>query len=174
MDTGEICQALSGESIYKVIGADSLAARVSGWRTAGKRIVFTNGCFDLLHAGHLSLLQRASECGDILVLAVKSDASVRRLKGSARPLIPERERAAMLAALARVDAVTIFEEDTPLEILHLVRPDVLVKGQDYNMEEVVGREFVEAMGGRVVLVPLLPEKSTTALIERIAKGPFAH
>lgn len=134
---------------------------------AGKRIVFTNGCFDLLHAGHLSLLSQAAKLGDVLVLAINSDASVRRLKGPERPLVPEQDRAAVLAALGFVDAVTIFDEDTPLEVLQSVRPQVLVKGGDYKLSDVVGREFVEAAGGRVALVPLTPEKSTTALVERI-------
>lgn len=169
----EILEALSGESAHLILGPEELQAQVARWRAAGNRIVLTNGCFDLLHAGHLSLLHQAAQCGDVLILAVNSDASVQRLKGPGRPLIPERERAAMLAALGCVDAVTIFEEDTPLDILRLIRPDVLVKGQDYTIEQVVGRDLVESSGGQVVLVPLLPEKSTTALIDRIAKrGPI--
>ena len=129
----------------KVLSREDLAARATSWRLAGKRIVFTNGCFDLLHAGHLSLLNGAAKQGDVLVLAINSDASVRRLKGAERPLVPQAERATMLAALACVDAVTIFDEDTPLEALKSVRPHVLVKGADYRyVEEVVDREFVEA------------------------------
>jgi rfaE bifunctional protein nucleotidyltransferase chain/domain len=151
-----------------VLERGELATRAASWRMAGKRIVFTNGCFDLLHAGHLSLLHGAAALGDVLVLAINSDASVRRLsKGPERPLVPQGERAALLAALACVDAVTIFDEDTPLEALKAVKPHVLVKGADYRVEQVVGRDFVEANGGRVVLVPLLPQKSTTALVERI-------
>ncbi len=110
---------------------------------------------------------QAAKLGDVLVLAINSDASVRRLKGPERPLVPEQDRAAVLAALGFVDAVTIFDEDTPLEVLQSVRPQVLVKGGDYKLSDVVGREFVEAAGGRVALVPLTPEKSTTALVERI-------
>jgi rfaE bifunctional protein nucleotidyltransferase chain/domain len=151
----------------KVLSREDLAARATSWRLAGKRIVFTNGCFDLLHAGHLSLLNGAAQQGDVLVLAINSDASVRRLKGPERPLVAQAERASMLAALACVDAVTIFDEDTPLEALKSVRPHVLVKGADYRVDEVVGREVVEADGGRVALVPLLPEKSTSALVKRI-------
>jgi D-beta-D-heptose 7-phosphate kinase/D-beta-D-heptose 1-phosphate adenosyltransferase len=116
----------------------------------------------------LSLLQRAAQFGDVLVVAINGDASIRRLKGDARPLVPERERAAMLAALACVDAVTIFTQDTPLEVLQAIRPDVLVKGQDYTLDQVVGRELIQSGGGRVELVPLLPDRSTSALIERIA------
>jgi len=132
-------------------------------------VVFTNGCFDLLHAGHLSLLHGAARLGDVLVLAINSDASVRRLKGPDRPIVGENERAALLAAISCVDAVTIFAEDTPLETLQAVRPDILVKGQDYTVDTVVGREIVEAYGGRVALVPLLAEKSTSALVERIRR-----
>jgi D-beta-D-heptose 7-phosphate kinase/D-beta-D-heptose 1-phosphate adenosyltransferase len=151
----------------KLLTRAELVARAAAWRTAGKRIVLTNGCFDLLHAGHLSLLGHAAKLGDILVLAINSDASVRRLKGPERPLVPQAERAALLAALTFVDAVTIFEEDTPLAVLQAVRPHVLVKGGDYQPSEVVGRELVEANGGRVVIVPLTPERSTTSLVERI-------
>lgn len=164
---GEIGEVLNGESSRKIVDSDTLASRVAEWRAAGKRIVFTNGCFDLLHAGHLSLLHRAAQCGDVLILAINSDESIQRLKGPGRPLVPEHERAAMLAALSCVDAVTIFAQDTPLEVLQSIRPDVLVKGQDYNISQVVGRELVESAGGHVELVPLLPERSTTALIERI-------
>lgn len=163
----EIVEFLGGENAHKVIELAQLMVKVENWRNAGKRIVFTNGCFDLFHAGHLSLLHQAAQHGDVLIVAVNSDASVRRLKGSERPLISERERAAVLAALGCVDAVTIFEEDTPLDLLQAIRPDVLVKGQDYRVEQVVGHELVESSGGRVVLVPLLPGKSTTALIDRI-------
>ena len=165
---GEIIEFLGGESTHKLLDRGELASRAQQWRKAGRRIVLTNGCFDLLHAGHLSLLQQAAQFGDVLVLAINSDASVRRLKGPERPLINERERAAMLAALGCVDAVTIFEEETPLEVIQALRPDVLVKGQDYRIGQVVGRELVESTGGSVVLVPLVPGKSTTALIDRIA------
>jgi D-beta-D-heptose 7-phosphate kinase/D-beta-D-heptose 1-phosphate adenosyltransferase len=167
VDAGSIRDALAAHPDGKILGREDLVARAATWRMAGKRIVFTNGCFDLLHAGHLSLLSQAAKLGDVLVLAINSDASVRRLKGPERPLVPEQDRAAVLAALGFVDAVTIFDEDTPLEVLQSVRPQVLVKGGDYKLSDVVGREFVEAAGGRVALVPLTPEKSTTALVERI-------
>jgi D-beta-D-heptose 7-phosphate kinase/D-beta-D-heptose 1-phosphate adenosyltransferase len=150
-----------------VLDRATLAARAEAWRRAGRRVVFTNGCFDLLHAGHLDLLHRAAALGDVFVVAINSDASVRRLKGPERPLVPEAERAAMLAALDCVDAVAIFDEDTPEETIRLVRPDVLVKGQDYRLAEVVGRELVEAHGGRVELLPLVPDRSTSGLVERI-------
>jgi D-beta-D-heptose 7-phosphate kinase/D-beta-D-heptose 1-phosphate adenosyltransferase len=167
VDAGSIRDALTARPDGKILGRDDLVARAATWRMAGKRIVFTNGCFDLLHAGHLSLLSQAAKLGDVLVLAINSDESVRRLKGPERPLVPQEDRAAVLAALGFVDAVTIFDEPTPLEVLQSVRPNVLVKGGDYKLEDVVGREFMEATGGRVMLVPLTPEKSTTALVERI-------
>jgi len=154
----------------KILSRSELVVRAAGWRVAGKRVVFTNGCFDLLHAGHLTLLHEAARLGDVLVLAINSDESVRRLKGPERPIVPAAERAALLAALSCVDAVTIYDEDTPLETLRAVRPHVLVKGQDYRLENVVGRELVESDGGRVALVPLMAEKSTSALIERIRRS----
>jgi D-beta-D-heptose 7-phosphate kinase/D-beta-D-heptose 1-phosphate adenosyltransferase len=170
IEPARIRSALSDLPGGKILGRDALAARVAGWRVAGKRVVFTNGCFDLLHAGHLALLHEAARQGDVLVLAINSDESVRRLKGPERPIVPAAERAALLAALSCVDAVTIYDEDTPLETLRAVRPHVLVKGQDYTIANVVGRELVESEGGRVALVPLMAEKSTSALVERIRRS----
>jgi len=167
VSAASIRDALAAHPDGKLLSRQELAARAATWRTEGKRIVLTNGCFDLLHAGHLALLSQAAKQGDVLVLAINSDASVRRLKGSERPLVPQAERAALLAALTFVDAVTIFEEDTPLAVLETVRPHVLVKGGDYQPSEVVGRELVEAAGGRVVIVPLMPERSTSSLVARI-------
>jgi D-beta-D-heptose 7-phosphate kinase / D-beta-D-heptose 1-phosphate adenosyltransferase len=167
VDLQSIRNALSARPAGKVLERAALAARAASWRMAGKRVVFTNGCFDLLHSGHLALLDNAAKLGDVLVLAINSDDSVRRLKGPERPLVPQAERAALLAALSYVDAVTIFDEDTPLETLKAVRPHVLVKGADYRADQIVGRELVESSGGRVALVPLVPEKSTSALVERI-------
>jgi D-beta-D-heptose 7-phosphate kinase / D-beta-D-heptose 1-phosphate adenosyltransferase len=165
----QIRHALAGAPSLKILDRTALAARVATWRLAGKRIAFTNGCFDLLHAGHLSLLQAAALEGDVLVLAINSDASVHRLKGSGRPLVPAADRAALLAALECVDAVTIFPEDTPLETIQIVRPQALVKGGDYRVDDVVGRDLVEREGGKVVLVPLDGARSTTDLVERIRK-----
>jgi D-beta-D-heptose 7-phosphate kinase/D-beta-D-heptose 1-phosphate adenosyltransferase len=170
IDAARLRAALAASAPSKILSREDLAARAESWHVAGKRIVFTNGCFDLLHAGHLALLHEAAALGDVLVLAINSDESVRRLKGPSRPVVPEADRAALLAALACVDAVTVYPEDTPLATLALVRPHVLVKGQDYTREQVVGRELVEASGGRVALVPLLPQKSTSALVERIRAG----
>ena len=167
VSAASIRDALASHPEGKLLSRAELATRGATWRAEGKRIVFSNGCFDLLHAGHLALLSHAAKLGDVLVLAINSDDSVRRLKGPERPLVPQAERAALLAALSFVDAVTIFDEDTPLEVLQTVRPHVLVKGGDYQPAEVIGRELVEAAGGRVVIVPLTPEKSTSSLVARI-------
>jgi D-beta-D-heptose 7-phosphate kinase/D-beta-D-heptose 1-phosphate adenosyltransferase len=170
IEPAKIAHALADSSGDKVLSRHELEARTATWRMAGKRIVFTNGCFDLLHTGHLSLLQEAARLGDVLVLAINSDDSVRRLKGPERPIVTASERAALLAALRCVDAVTIYDEDTPIETLRAVRPHVLVKGQDYGLAEVVGRELVEADGGKVVLVPLVAEKSTSEMVSRIRRN----
>jgi D-beta-D-heptose 7-phosphate kinase/D-beta-D-heptose 1-phosphate adenosyltransferase len=134
------------------------------------RVVFTNGVFDLLHVGHIDLLTAARALGDRLIVAINSDASVRRLKGAARPVRSEAERAYVLAALEAVDAVTVFEQDTPLEIVVALRPDVLVKGGDYSLDTIVGRKEVESWGGRVQVVPLTPGHSTTRIIEALRAG----
>jgi D-beta-D-heptose 7-phosphate kinase/D-beta-D-heptose 1-phosphate adenosyltransferase len=170
VERDEIVAALWPTGKRPVLGRATLAQRAEAWRRSGQRVVFTNGCFDLLHAGHLDLLHRAAALGDVLVIAINSDASVRRLKGPDRPLVPEAERAAMLAALDCVDAVTIFDEDTPIEAIRCVRPDVLVKGADYKIGEVVGRAFVESCGGKVELLPLVPDRSTSSLVERIRRS----
>lgn len=155
------------DSDSKIKNPDVLAAIIKSEKARGKRVVFTNGCFDLLHAGHVKYLQGARSLGDLLVLGLNSDASIRRLKGKKRPLIGEEERAHILAALDCIDYVVIFEEDTPLELITLLRPDILAKGGDYTPEGVVGREFVESYGGRVELVPFVDGKSTTNIIERV-------
>ena len=148
--------------------ADLLAERTA-WKAAGKVVVFTNGCFDLLHPGHVALFEAARAQGDVLVVGLNSDRSVRALKGEGRPLIPERERAETLAALEAVDRVVVYDEDTPREIVTALAPDVLVKGADWAADAIVGREEVEAAGGRVVRVELLPGRSTTAMVARIRK-----
>ena len=142
---------------------------LEGFRVAQerKRIVFTNGCFDILHRGHVELLVKAKSLGDLLVVGLNSDASVERLKGRPRPLVGERDRAYVLLALEAVDEVTIFEEDTPLETIERLRPDVLVKGAEYGHEEIVGARFVEEHGGRVMRMPMLKGYSTTSLVEKI-------
>jgi D-beta-D-heptose 7-phosphate kinase/D-beta-D-heptose 1-phosphate adenosyltransferase len=153
----------------KCLDRPGVVAEVRRRRLAGQKIVFTNGCFDLLHVGHVRSLRQAAALGDFLVLGLNSDASVRRLKGSGRPLYPQEARAELLAALECVDAVTIFDEDTPLDLIAAIAPDILVKGGDYRPEEVVGREVVEAAGGRLVLIPLVEGYSTTHLIRRAAE-----
>ena len=137
---------------------------------AGRRVVFTNGCFDLLHPGHLRGFELARELGDVLIVGLNSDASVRQLKGPGRSVIPERERAEILAALELVDAVVIFDELTPREVISRLLPDVLVKGGDWPGDQIVGREEVEAVGGRVVSIPVVPGYSTTAILQKIREG----
>jgi D-beta-D-heptose 7-phosphate kinase/D-beta-D-heptose 1-phosphate adenosyltransferase len=148
---------------------DALTARLADWREEGLRVGFTNGCFDILHPGHVKVLTAARATCDRLVVGLNSDASVKRLKGESRPVQDERARAEVLAALEAVDAVAIFEEDTPIRLIEQVRPSVLVKGGDYTREQVVGHEIVEAGGGEVILVDILKGHSTTALVDR-ARG----
>jgi D-beta-D-heptose 7-phosphate kinase/D-beta-D-heptose 1-phosphate adenosyltransferase len=149
----------------KIISIKKAAALRTALKKAGKRAVFTNGCFDLLHAGHVYSLEKARSFGDFLFLGLNSDASVRRLKGPSRPINKVRDRAVVLAALAAVDAVVVFAEDTPLKLIKALRPDVLVKGADYRNGVVVGAEFA----GRVALVPLLKGRSTTALTRKLGR-----
>ncbi len=140
------------------------------WKNQGQTVVFTNGCYDLLHPGHVRLLEQARNLGDILILALNSDASVRRMKGPSRPMISETDRAAMALALAAVDAVTLFDEETPRELIAEVLPDVLIKGADWS-HFIAGREEVEAAGGRVLTVSLEPGYSTTNIVERMTSQP---
>ncbi|MGA2420407.1 MAG: D-glycero-beta-D-manno-heptose 1-phosphate adenylyltransferase [Candidatus Acidiferrum sp.] len=147
----------------------SMATHVAQ-RPAGQRVVFTNGCFDLLHPGHIRTLEEARQLGDALVVGLNSDRGVRELKGPGRPILPERERAEILAALECVDAVVIFDEPTPREIIAALLPDVLVKGGDWAGDQIVGREEVEAAGGRVVSIPVAPGYSTTAILQKIRDG----
>jgi len=143
-----------------------VADEVHRLQRAGKRVVFTNGCFDLLHSGHIDLLRQSRAMGDVLVVAINSDTSVKRLKGPNRPIIPEQERAQLLDSLEMVDFVCIFENDTPLEAILLIHPDVLVKGADWKTN-IVGQREVEAWSGEVVALPLVEGRSSTAIIERI-------
>lgn len=150
--------------VAKIMSWDEAAA----WRRRlPGRVVFTNGVFDLLHSGHIDVLSHARSLGDALIVGLNSDSSVRRLKGEQRPVRTEAERAYVLAALGDVDAVVIFSEDTPLSLIRHLRPDVLVKGGDYEAATVVGRDDVESWGGRVVIVPLRPGHSTTSIIEKL-------
>jgi D-beta-D-heptose 7-phosphate kinase/D-beta-D-heptose 1-phosphate adenosyltransferase len=151
----------------KILDRELLLRRVAEWRAAGETIVFTNGCFDLLHVGHVTLLEDCHKFGSKLVLGLNSDASVCRLKGPARPVVGEKERAQVMAALAAVDAVVLFEEDTPLELIRAVKPDVLVKGGDYSVETVVGHDVLAANGGRVEILPTVEGFSTTNIVKKL-------
>ena len=151
----------------QVLTRDEAAAFAADARAAGRRVVFTNGVFDLLHPGHVRYLRQARALGDVLVIAINADASVRRNKGPDRPITPEHERAEVLAALDFVDVVTVFDEDTPLAIITAVQPDVLVKGADWAHDAIVGRDVVEARGGRVVRVAVEQGHSTTSIVGRI-------
>jgi D-beta-D-heptose 7-phosphate kinase/D-beta-D-heptose 1-phosphate adenosyltransferase len=145
---------------------------VANWRDQGEIIVFTNGCFDLLHTGHIHLLQAAAKEGDRLIVGLNTDASVRKLKGPARPVLTEQDRASILSALECVDMVVLFAEETPIKLIQTFKPDVIVKGRDYSKNEVVGGDLVERWGGKVVLVPLEKGKSTSDLIENITNGTY--
>jgi D-beta-D-heptose 7-phosphate kinase/D-beta-D-heptose 1-phosphate adenosyltransferase len=151
----------------RVLTRDEAVARVQRLRAQGRTIVFTNGVFDLLHPGHVRYLEQARRLGDALVVGLNADASVRRNKGPGRPINSEAERAEILAALECVDTVVVFPEDTPAEIIRAIQPDVLVKGADWPADQIVGRDTVEARGGRVVRVPVEQGHSTTALVDRI-------
>lgn len=153
----------------KILSWDEAKARVQALRREGRKIVFTNGCFELLHVGHLRYLGRAGACGDFLVIGLNSDRSVREIKGPSRPVIPVDQRAEVLAGLEVVDAVVVFDQPNPLELIIALEPDVLVKGGDWPIEKIVGRQEVEARGGRVLNIPLTPGVSTTRLIDRIVK-----
>ena len=154
----------------KVQSPTNLARLARHLRVRRKTIVFTNGCFDLLHAGHVTYLERAKRLGDLLVIGVNSDASVRRLKGPSRPLTGEKDRLRVLAALEAVDYVTLFSEDTPLRLIEKIRPHILVKGADWKEDQIVGAKEVRSWGGRVKRIRLVPGRSTSALVRRIQKG----
>jgi len=151
----------------KIYDLPGLQHQVRRWRLLGKTIAFTNGCFDILHQGHISSLSDAAREADILIVGLNSDASTRRLKGPERPINNEQARATLLASLLMVDAVILFEEDTPLNLIVSIAPDVLVKGGDYTLEQIVGAKEVMAAGGRVVINPIVPGFSTTGLIDKI-------
>ena len=148
---------------------DDLVRERKAWRDSGLEVVLTNGCFDILHAGHLALLEVARGHGDVLVVAINSDASVRALKGEGRPVLPEAERAEVLLGLEAVDRVVVYEQPTPIAVVRALLPDVLVKGADWAAEAIVGRAEVERAGGRVVRATLVPGQSTSAIVERIRR-----
>lgn len=160
-------QAVSQDDKGKIQERAQLKHLLDQQRAQGKRIVFTNGCFDLIHRGHIHCLKEAKKQGDVLVVGLNSDSSVRSLKGPPRPILPQEDRAEILAALACVDYVAIFNELDPGNLIELLKPDVLVKGGDYSKDEIVGAKLVQSYGGRVVIIPYLPGASTSALLEKL-------
>jgi D-beta-D-heptose 7-phosphate kinase/D-beta-D-heptose 1-phosphate adenosyltransferase len=153
----------------KILEWTALKQEVERQRRDGRTIAFTNGCFDILHVGHVRYLREARRTADLLILGLNSDASVRRIKGEKRPLVPQQERAEVVAALACVDYVTLFAEETPLKLIEYLEPDILVKGGDWSEETVVGRDAVRSRGGRVVIVPLTEGASTTNIVDKIRR-----
>ncbi|HEY9343170.1 MAG TPA: D-glycero-beta-D-manno-heptose 1-phosphate adenylyltransferase [Hanamia sp.] len=154
----------------RILKREEIAAQVKRWRLKSKTIAFTNGVFDILHEGHIAVLAKAASFADVLVVGVNSDSSVKKLKGDSRPVNKESSRALMLASLITVDAVVIFDEETPLELIKIIKPDVLVKGGDYTVETIVGAKEVMAYNGRVEVIPLEEGFSTTGIIEKIMNG----
>jgi D-beta-D-heptose 7-phosphate kinase/D-beta-D-heptose 1-phosphate adenosyltransferase len=152
---------------HKIYWPKEIVFQVNRWRMMSKTISFTNGCFDILHPGHIASLSDAAREADFLIVGVNSDESAKRLKGAGRPVMDEGSRALVLASLVMVDAIVIFDEDTPLDLINLVKPDVLVKGGDYTLDEIVGAKEVKAAGGRVVINPIVAGFSTTGILEKI-------
>lgn len=151
----------------KILNRIELKEKLDALRKEGKKIAFTNGCFDLLHVGHVRYLKEAGKTADVLVLALNSDSSVRAIKGLKRPLVPEQERAEILAALECIDFITIFSEPTPLELICLLKPDVLIKGGDWAEEQIVGRDEIRQWGGRVKIIAEVAGKSTTNIVDKV-------
>jgi D-beta-D-heptose 7-phosphate kinase/D-beta-D-heptose 1-phosphate adenosyltransferase len=165
----ELTAKNTSEQADKITDLAGLKLKVDAWRAAKQKIVFTNGCFDLLHAGHVTYLEAAKKTGDKLILGLNTDRSVSALKGPTRPVIHENDRARVLAALEAIDAVILFDEDTPLNLIHAVKPDVIVKGDDYTEDQVVGGVEVKSWGGQVKLIPLVQGRSTSKIIEKMAQ-----
>jgi D-glycero-beta-D-manno-heptose 1-phosphate adenylyltransferase len=151
----------------KIVDIDQALTQIETWNSAGLKMVFTNGCFDIVHLGHIDYLEKARTKGDKLILGLNTDASTRRLKGESRPLVNEYARARMMAAMAFVDLVILFDEPTPLQLIETLKPDILVKGNDYTIENIVGADFVMANGGKVETIELVKGYSTTSFIEKI-------
>ncbi|MBT5615175.1 MAG: D-glycero-beta-D-manno-heptose 1-phosphate adenylyltransferase [Flavobacteriales bacterium] len=154
----------------KIFSLDDLKNQVNAWKQAGEEVVFTNGCFDIIHRGHIEVLAQTADLGDRLIIGLNSDTSIQKLKGKNRPIIEEQSRAILLASLEFVDAVVIFSEDTPLKLISALLPDVLAKGGDYEIETIVGHEIVQQNGGKVKLVPFVDGFSSTTIIEKIKKS----
>ena len=155
--------------MQKILERNTLKNKLEVLRKEGKKIAFTNGCFDIIHVGHVRYLREAKKTADVLVLALNSDSSVRKIKGDKRPLVGEEERAEILAAFEFIDFITIFEELTPLELINYLKPDVLIKGGDWPEEKIIGREEIKKWGGRVAIIPEVTGKSTTSIVEKIKK-----
>jgi rfaE bifunctional protein nucleotidyltransferase chain/domain len=153
----------------KLIDKKSLKTKLDFLKKQNKKIVFTNGCFDLLHRGHVCYLKKAKKLGDILVVALNSDNSIHKIKGKSRPILNENERAEILSALKSIDFVYIFDEETPFEIIDYIKPNILVKGGDYNLDNIVGKDILENYGGKVITIPFVKNKSTTNSIDNILK-----
>lgn len=166
---GEMHESRFRSFADKIVSAEKLEKELEVLRREGKVIVFTNGCFDILHAGHVRYLNDAGTLGDLLILALNSDSSVRSIKGDLRPIVPQDERACVAASLEAVDYVVIFDEETPLKLIERLKPDILVKGGDWSEENVAGGEFVKKRGGRVAIIPQTKGLSTTNIIEKIRK-----
>ena len=151
----------------KIFNKNNLLEKLEIWRSANKKIVFTNGCFDLIHLGHIEVLARSADLGDILIIGVNTDSSIKELKGNNRPIIEENSRAQQLASLEFVDAVILFNEQTPLELIKVIKPNVITKGGDYNSEQVVGNEIAVENEGEVIIIPLTQGYSTTSILDKI-------
>jgi rfaE bifunctional protein nucleotidyltransferase chain/domain len=170
MDLGAGCELRDAmKSLSKIVTMEVLVAKLDAVRTAGKKVVFTNGCFDILHVGHVRYLEAARGEGDLLVVGLNSDASVHLIKGGRRPIINQDQRAEVLASLGCVDFVIVFEEADPMMLIRTLKPDILVKGADWEHDQIVGAEFVESNGGRVVRISLVPDASTSEIIQRIVE-----
>jgi len=158
---------MSQNSQQKILNKDNLKKKVLEWQSNGERIVFSNGCFDILHVGHVDYLEKARNLGDRLVMGLNTDASVSRIKGPERPIVPEFSRSRVMASLASVDAVCFFDDETPLELISFLKPDILVKGDDYSIETIIGSDVVIANGGEVKTIPLVEGFSTSNIVNKI-------
>jgi rfaE bifunctional protein nucleotidyltransferase chain/domain len=154
----------------KIYTLSSLKAELISWKQAGSVVVFTNGCFDIIHLGHVDYLEKARRLGNRLVLGLNSDSSIRRLKGSGRPILDENARSRIMASFEFIDAVTLFSEETPINLIREVKPDILVKGNDYDPENIVGVDFVKSYGGKVITIELIPGYSTSGIIKKIKEN----
>ena len=153
----------------KIFSLENLKIQVDNWKKSGEKVVFTNGCFDIVHRGHIEVLARTADLGDKFIIGLNSDSSIQKLKGKDRPIIDEKSRAILLAALSFVDAVVLFSEDMPLNLITTLTPDVLAKGGDYEIETIVGHEIIQSNGGKVILVPFVEGFSSTTIIDKIKK-----